>query len=353
MKAAWPCLAVMLAGALAPGALGSAQQNANQAVAEFPDFVPVGRIGVLDGDSTLMFGRLSGLAVDIERGIVFLVDELAHKLSAVTKEGEFLAWGGGRGEGPGELIGPKAVEIGGSEVHVLDAWNHRVTRYEMGPATLRHVDQTRLPTSGGSEFCLFDGDYLILTHEHTLGGRTIHRFDRAGNVKSSFGEPFLEGDAAMLSLTDMGLLACDSANRRVYAASTAVPRVHGYGGDGTLLWTTELPGVEGAVIERTAAGVKWRLQEGKSTFGSVVTLSIVPQGHLLVQYEEQEWEQGAGDGPEVGSFLIDAAGGAIIATSEYGELPRISTFGGGYAYGAVAAPVPEVRVYEWRERGRR
>ena len=109
----------------------------------------------------------------------------------------------------------------------------------------------------------------------------------------------------MLSLTDAGLLACDPANRRVYAASTAVPRVHGYSGDGTLLWITELPGVEGAVIERTEAGVKWSLPEGKSTFGSVVTLSIVPQGHLLVQYEEQEWEQGAGDGPVVGSFLID------------------------------------------------
>lgn len=55
----------------------------------------------------------------------------------------------------------------------------------------------------------------------------------------------------------------------------------------------------------------------------------------------------------VGSFLIDAASGAILATSEYGELPRISTFGGGYAYGTVAAAVPEVRVYEWRQRGRK
>ena len=147
---------------------------------------------------------------------MFLVDELAHKLSAVTKEGEILAWGGGRGEGPGELIGPKAVEVSGSEVHVLDAWNHRVTRYDMGLATLRHTDQTRLPTSGGWEFCLFGGDYLILRHEHTPSGRTIHRFDRMGNVKSSFGVPFLQGDAAMLSLTDTGLLACDSANRRLY-----------------------------------------------------------------------------------------------------------------------------------------
>ena len=352
LKAAWPCLAMMLPGVLAPGAVGLALQDTSQAVSEFPDFVPVGRFGILDGDSTLMFGRLSGLAVDIERGIVFVVDELAHKLSAVTKEGRFLTWAGGRGEGPGELIGPKAVEVSGSEVHVLDAWNHRVTRYDMGSATLRYMDQTRLPTSGGWEFCLFDGDYLILKHEHTLGGRTIHRFDRAGNVKSSFGVPFLEGDAAMLNLTDVGLLACDPANRRVYAASTAVPRVHGYSGDGNLLWTTELPGVEGAVIERTATGVKWSLPEGKSTFGSVVTFSIIPQGHLLVQYEEQEWEQGVGYGPVVGSFLIDAASGAILATSEYGELPRISTFGGGYAYGTVAAPVPEVRVYEWRQRGR-
>ena len=101
----------------------------------------------------------------------------------------------GRGEGPGELIGPKAVEVSGPEVHVLDAWNHHITRYEMGPATLRHTGQTRLPTSGGWESFLFDGDYIILNYERTRGGSTIHRFDRAGNVKLSFGVPFLQEDA--------------------------------------------------------------------------------------------------------------------------------------------------------------
>ena len=335
----------------APQAHALAPQGADRVVSAFPDFVPVGRIGVLDGDSALMFGRLSGVAADDERGFVLLVDELAHKLSVVTNDGEFLAWTGGRGEGPGELIGPKAVEVAGPEVHVLDAWNHRVTRYEMGLASLRHTGQTRLPTAGGWEFCLFEGDYLILKHEHTRGGKTIHRFDRAGNVKQSFGVPFLRADAGMLDLTDMGILACDSANRRVYAASTAVPRVHGYDGDGTLLWVTELPGVEGAVIERTEMGVKWSLPEGRSTFESVVTLSIVPNGRLLVQFEEQEWEPGAGDGPEVGSFLIDASSGAILATSEYAEIPRITVIAGDHAYGTVADPVPQVRVYRLRERG--
>ena len=258
----------------------------------------------------------------------------------------------GRGEGPGELIGPKAVEVSGPEVHVLDAWNHHITRYEMGPATLRHTGQTRLPTSGGWESFLFDGDYIILNYERTRGGSTIHRFDRADNVKLSFGVPFLQEDAAMLKLTDMGILACDSANQRIYAASLAVPRVHGYSGDGTLLWITELPGVEGSVIERTGTGVRWSLPEGKNTVESVVTLSVVPEDRLLVQYEEQEWEQGAGGGPTVGSFLIDASSGAILATSEYGEVQRISIVGGGYAYGTVAAPVPEVRVYEWQRRGK-
>ncbi|MYI44887.1 MAG: hypothetical protein F4123_00565, partial [Gemmatimonadetes bacterium] len=70
MKAAWPRLAMLLPGMLAPGAVGLALQDTGQAVSEFPDFVPVGRFGVLNGDSTLMFGRLSGLAVDMERGIV-------------------------------------------------------------------------------------------------------------------------------------------------------------------------------------------------------------------------------------------------------------------------------------------
>ncbi len=343
---------MVLPGFFAPGASGRALQDTGRLGPEsFPALTQIGRFGVLDGDTTLVFGRLSGLAVDGERGIVFVVDELIHRLSAVTKEGEFLAWAGRRGQGPGELINPKAVEFGGSEVHVLDAWNHRVTRYEMVSGALRYVDATRLPTSGGWEFCRFRDDYVILKYEHT-NGSTLHRFDRAGNIELSFGVPFLQADPALLNLTDMGLLACDSANQRVYAASTAVPRVHGYSGDGTLLWTTELPRVEGAVIEATPRGVKWSLPEGRSTFESIVTLSVVSEDRLLVQYEEQEWEQGAGGGSEVGSFLIDTASGVIVATSEYAEVPRISAFGGDYAYGVVAEPVPEVRVYEWQRRGR-
>ena len=296
----------------------------------------------------MVFSRVSGLAVDDDRGIVFVVDELSHKLSAVTKEGEFLAWAGGRGEGPGELIGPKAVAVSGSEIHVLDAYNHRVTRYDMASDALVHTDATRLPTTGGWEFCWFDGDYLILKYEYTRGGSTIHRFDQAGNVTLSFGAPFLQGDAAMLNLTDMGLLACDSANQRVYTASTATPRIQGYSGDGDLLWTTELPGLEGSVIEQTPRGVRWSLPEGRSTFERIVTLSVVSADRLLVQYEEQEWDPLAGGGSQVGSFLIDASSGAIVAMSEYGEVPRISVFVGGHAYGAVADPFPEVRLYQWQ-----
>ena len=345
LKASWPCLALLAAGVFAPGTPVAALQDP-----EFPGFIPAGRFGVLDGDSTLAFGLISGLAVDHERGIVFVVDELAHKLSAITREGQFLAWVGGRGEGPGELTGPKAVEVSGSEVHVLDAWNHRVTRYEMGPDAFRYTGATRLPTSGGWEFCLFDGDYVILKYEHSRDGRTIHRFNPAGEIELSFGVPFLAEDSTMLSLTDQGLLACDPAGRRIYAASTAVPQVHGYGADGTLLWTTELP-LEGSVIERTAAGVRWSLPEGRNTFESVVTLALLPNDRLLVQYEEQEWVQGAGSGPQVGTFLIDGSTGEILAVSEYAGLPRISIVGGGYAYGAVVEDFPEVRVYERRPAG--
>jgi len=346
-------LVLMLPGLVAPGASGSALQDTNQTVpGSLPDLTLVGRFGVLAGDTTMVFGRLSGLAVDDERGVVLVVDELSHKLSAITLEGEFLAWAGGRGEGPGELIGPKAVEVSGSEIHVLDAYNHRVTRYDMTSGTLLHTDATRLPTTGGWEFCLFDGDYVILRYEYNRSGSTIHRFDRAGNIKLSFGVPFLQGDAAMLSLTDMGLLACDSASQRIYTASTAVPQIQGYSADGNLLWTTELPGLEGSVIEQTPIGVKWSLPQGRSTFERIVTLSVVSAGHLLVQYEEQEWDPLAGGGSEVGSFLIDASSGAIVAGSQYGEVPRISTVAGGYAYGVVEDPFPEVRVYQWPQGSR-
>ena len=78
-------------GATPPMAVGLARQDTNAGGEAFPELSLVGQFGVLDGDPASEFGRLSDLAVDDLRGIVFVVDELVHKLSAFTKEGKFLA----------------------------------------------------------------------------------------------------------------------------------------------------------------------------------------------------------------------------------------------------------------------
>jgi len=63
------------------------------------------RIGLLDGDPDLVFGRISGLTLD-EEGHVWVVDGQADDVRAFTPRGELLRRFGRSGNGPGDLSRP-------------------------------------------------------------------------------------------------------------------------------------------------------------------------------------------------------------------------------------------------------
>ena len=304
------------------------------------------RLGLLEGDPTRMFGEISGIAVDAGRGGVFILDELQHRLSAFTLSGEFIASAGGEGEGPGEFLRPVAVIADDAAVHVLDWGANRITRFALDSEGLRHAGETQLPLLGAINFCRFGDDYLVMRYDESRRGRIIHRIDPDANVVSSFGSPFVEGSAFMANATDDGRVVCDEEHGRIYALSRAVPRVRGYSTDGALLWETELPGVEIAIIVDEGSGISWSAPQGRSTNDRPVTLLAVPGGQVLVQCQEGVWGEATDLEAVARSFLIDGEDGTILDESR--DLPRIELLSGSLVLSKVADLVPQVVIHEWR-----
>ncbi len=308
------------------------------------EFSEVGRLGVLEGDPTQMFGDVTALSVDESRGVLFVLDRLGHRLSAFTIAGEFIDWAGGQGAGPGEFTRPVAMVSAWGSVHVVDWGQNRLTRFQLDSDNLGYAGELRLPVAGPTKVCLLD-DALFLLRYQEGSGHIVHRVDQAANLASSFGSPFVEGDAFMAAATDDGLLACDDAYGRVYVVSRAVPRARGYSANGALLWDIELPGVETAVITRERGVVRWNPPPGRSTNDRPVTLVPAPGGRFLVQVQEGVWGQATDPATVARTFLIDGESGEILDESY--DIPRIELFSGDLAFSRVAEPVPHVVIREW------
>lgn len=76
--------------------------------------------------------------VDDDHGQVLVCDMGNHRIQAFTKSGDFLWMIGGPGREPGKMYQPWAfvVDSQGS-LHVLDTYNHRAQRFELGTAINR------------------------------------------------------------------------------------------------------------------------------------------------------------------------------------------------------------------------
>jgi hypothetical protein len=310
------------------------------------DLQEIQRIGVATGDPDVEFGRLAGVAVD-ERGVLYVVDALKYKLSAFTASGLQAAIAR-RGTGPGELLAPRALVEEDAIIHVLDPGNGRITRYRLDADTFNYVGQTRIPLALAWDFCLLDNEYFVLKYDPEQQ-HLIHRFTVGdGTRQGSFGSAFLDGDAILSTLTDVGHLECDQATRTVYVASMSTPIVRAYSTAGALHWQIQLEGTKHPVIERTGDGVRFRNPPGADTDEITVALALAPDDRLLVQFgEEFPGMRSPAEITDVTSVLLARSNGEILLRTA--RLPRVDVADAGYAYSFATDVFPRIIVYRWEE----
>lgn len=91
-------------------------------------FTPSLRIGVSEGDTIYMFGRISDIAI-LSDGRIVVADALFHNLRFFSPQGRYLNRVGAGGAGPGEFAGDIQILVGpGDTILAVDQRNFRANR---------------------------------------------------------------------------------------------------------------------------------------------------------------------------------------------------------------------------------
>ncbi len=165
--------------------------------------------------------RPTGLAVDPERGVLYVVDTAGHRVVGYGSDGTQVFEAGGRGTGNGEFTFPVAVALDRSgHVHVTDSMNFRVQILDPGGGFLGSFGQSgRSPGDfDKTKGIAVDGDGHIYVVEglHDV----VHVYDRDGRLLTVLGGTgsgpgeFLLPAGIHIDGTNRILIA-DSANHRV------------------------------------------------------------------------------------------------------------------------------------------
>lgn len=138
------------------------------------------------GDKEGQLNGPSGIAFDPERNL-WVSDTLNHRVQRFTREGEFLGGWGRFGSGEGEFNMPWGVAVDGlGDVYVVDWRNDRVQKFD---SEGRFIFQFGSSGNGGGEFnrpagIAVDGDGDVYVAD--LGNHRVQMFDREGRYIQKF-----------------------------------------------------------------------------------------------------------------------------------------------------------------------
>jgi hypothetical protein len=258
-------------------------------IAEFPEG---SAIGLLDGDSALILGRILDAAIipAEPRPKVALLDG-SYRIARVfgldgTPEFSF----GGQGEGPGELTSPVALGYADGEVMILDAFL-KIERYgwtgvEWEPAGrlgLRMDAQDLCPL--GESLAVIG---MRIGEDGEIGSshdpRAVHLLSyRDQEITASFSAPYSYDGIMALWYMMRGKLACDSGRGVVWVAYESLGEVHALDLDGNLLWITRLTDMATPeMVEMEGEAIRRDMRAGQPV--EIIThISLLDESLLAVQ----------------------------------------------------------------------
>lgn len=340
------------AGGGAPGDRESTAGIATGATLDAVQFDTIAIVGALDAPEEEVFGDISEVAVG-PSGRVAILDGRGIALSVFDSDGEFVAAVRDRGEGPGELGGPRnLVWTEADGVLVQDPSNGRISAFELQDGELAWEGSRPAAVFGTGNMCAL-GDRLFVSAQRDE--RFLHEVDAAGEIIRSHSPPpeleeirGLTGMVRQIALEDLAAtrLYCDSDGDRIVEVGMTNPRVQLLDADGALIWSTELTDLSTFVVEVVdGAGVGIRIDDDT---GAHLARSIVPwsRDQVLIQYELRRNEASPEDQEfhRLESRLIDLETGEEVDRTDH--LPLILAADGDRLVHVRQEPFPTFMILE-------
>ena len=211
-------------------------------------------IGAAEGERHEMLGSVEDIEVDAD-GRIFVLDHNLGEVLLYSSDGSYLGFfGGGQGEGPGELHQPRELALSESgRKAVVFSLNHIQVfeRQENGQFLYRNS----FPYSGTYGCAMNDHIYVLKYNPGKPGN--IQKLTMEGEWVASFGytyESKSEFVKSTLSGGHSGRLACSERNGVIGMILTRIPVLHGYSEDGELLWRVKFEDIKPSPVEETDGG---------------------------------------------------------------------------------------------------
>ena len=210
-------------------------------------------IGVAEGERYEMLGRVEDIEVDAD-GRIFIVDRELGEVLFYSSDGSYLGFFGGQGEGPGEFNQPRELALSESGRKAVVFSKGRVQVFER-QENGQFLYRNSFPSIGTQGCVMNDHIYVLRYYLGRLGN--IQKLTMEGEWVASFGYTYKSKSKFVtrrLSTGSGSRIACSKRHGVVGMIVGRIPVLHGYSGDGELLWRVKFEDIKFTPVEETDGG---------------------------------------------------------------------------------------------------
>ncbi|HDJ23853.1 MAG TPA: 6-bladed beta-propeller [Candidatus Aminicenantes bacterium] len=194
------------------------------------------RLGKLDDDLIFMW---VGITVD-EQGYIYLTDALDYSLKKFSPQGKLVKKVGRRGQGPGEFLAPREVQLQGNYVLVTDQNIRGISVFDRELNYLRRIPFPNLIL----DMKPLSGQKIALIPVVGAGAGQVKLIDFQGKLMTEF--TYTKAKQLML---DFATLTCDQEGN-IYVAFTFQDKIEKYNSQGKKVWTKRILKVKSVSREK-------------------------------------------------------------------------------------------------------